>query len=109
MTSSSQGGLSTQSPPPRLSEAKAIKTRRTTALSSGYLEGDFRRHGEAVSDDRLFFCGATLPAVQFDAAAPGQEDLLVHLDRGVPRELPGCRREHTHTHTHTLSKCSIDL
>lgn len=53
---------------------------RPCGLRSCYLEGDFSRHGEAVSDDGLFFRGATLPAIQFNAAAPRQENLLVHLD-----------------------------
>lgn len=58
-------------------------------ITSPHLEGDFSRHGEAVSDDGLFFGGAALPAVQLDAAAPGQEHLLVHLHRGVASELAG--------------------
>lgn len=66
-------------------------------ITSPHLEGDFSRHGEAVSDDGLFFGGAALPAVQLDAAAPGQEDLLVHLHRGVASELAGCKRKTTGT------------
>lgn len=64
-----------------------------------HLEGDFSCYGEAVSDDGLLFRGATLPAVQFDAAAPWQENLLVHLDWRVPCELAGCT-PHTNTHKH---------
>lgn len=59
-------------------------------LSLCYLEGDFSCHGEAMGDNRLFFCGATLPTVQFNAAAPRKEDLFVHLDRRVACELAGC-------------------
>lgn len=65
-------------------------------LSLCYLEGDFSCHGEAMGDNRLFFCGATLPTVQFNAAAPRKEDLFVHLDRRVACELAGCT-EHTNT------------
>ena len=65
------------------------------------LEGDLRCHGEAVGNDRLFFCGASLPAVQLDATAARKQDLLVHLHRGAPRKLASCDRKHTHTHTHT--------
>lgn len=44
-----------------------------------YLKRYFRCHGEAVSDDGLLLRGATFPAVQLDAAAARQKNLLVHL------------------------------
>lgn len=58
--------------------------------SCNHLEEDLSRHGEAVGNDGLFIWGFALPAVQLQAAAPGQQALSVHLGRGHARELTGC-------------------
>lgn len=43
------------------------------------LEQDLSGHGEAVSNDGLFIWRFTLPAVQLQAAAAGEQTLAVHL------------------------------
>lgn len=55
-----------------------------------HLEEDLSRHGEAVGNDGLFIWGLALPAVQLQAAAPGQQTLSVHLRRGHAGELASC-------------------
>jgi len=48
-----------------------------------HLKADFRGHGEAMSDDRLLLCGASLPAVQLHTATASQHHLAIHLHRGA--------------------------
>lgn len=55
-----------------------------------HLEEDLSRHGEAVGNDGLFIRRLALPAVQLQAAAPGQQTLSVHLRRGHAGELASC-------------------
>lgn len=55
-----------------------------------YLEEDLSCHGEAMGNDGLFIRGFALPAVQLQAAAPGQQTLSVHLRRRHARELTSC-------------------
>lgn len=55
-----------------------------------HLEGDLRRHGEAVRDDGLLLGRPSLPHVQLHAAAAGQQHLPVHLHRGAPGQLARC-------------------
>lgn len=55
-----------------------------------HLEGDLRRHGEAVCDDGLLLGRPSLPHVQLHAAAAGQQHLPVHLHRGAPGQLARC-------------------
>lgn len=71
-----------------------------------YLKWYFRRHGETVSDDRLFLCGATFPAVQLNAAAAWQKNLLVHLHWRVPGKLASCtpQRNKQHLRLHRSPK-----
>lgn len=54
------------------------------------LEQDLSGHGEAVSNDGLFIWRFTLPAVQLQAAAAGEQTLAVHLWGGHARELTSC-------------------
>lgn len=103
--------ITSRTPSSRSCRQRPLPSNPTPTLSCNHpahLEGDFSCYGEAVSDDGLFFRGATFPAVQFNAAAPWQENLLVHLNWRVPCELAGCT-PHTHTHTNTASgHCFID-
>lgn len=55
-----------------------------------HLEEDLSRHGEAMGNDGFFIRGFALPAVQLQAAAPGQQTLSVHLRRGHAGELASC-------------------
>lgn len=75
-------------------------------LMKRYLKWYFRCHGETVSDDGLFFCGATFPAVQLNAAAAWQKNLLVHLHRRVPGKLASCtpQRNKQHLRLHRSPK-----
>lgn len=59
-------------------------------LMKRYLKWYFRCHGETVGDDGLFLCCATFPAVQLNAAAAWQKNLLVHLHWRVPGKLASC-------------------
>lgn len=78
------------------SEMRGKKKRHCS--TKRYLKWYFRRHGETVSDDGLFLCGATFPAVQLDAAATRQKDLLVHLHWRVPGELASCTPQRNKQH-----------
>lgn len=64
-------------------------------LWCNHLEEYLSRHGEAVGNDGLFIRGFALPAVQLQAAAPGQQTLSVHLRRRHARELASCRETET--------------
>ena len=51
------------------------------------LEGNVGAHGLPVGDDGLVVRVVPVPAVQLDAAAPGQQALAVHLHAGLAAEL----------------------
>lgn len=54
------------------------------------LEKDLGGHGEAVGDDGLLIWRFTLPAVQLQTPAAGQQALTVHLRGGNTGELTSC-------------------